>query len=467
MTTGSPTEVAAPTADGRSGVPSAVVVCVALAAASLALPAALSFDPWAWLVWGREVGDLALDTTGGPSWKPLPVLVTTVLAPLGDLAVPAWIVLIRAGALLAVVAAYRLAARAAGPAAGVVAGVLLVLTPDGDPRFLRLVGEAHVDPVSVALVLFAAESHLDRRPVRALALGLCLALLRPEAWPFLGCYAVWFWARQPGRRPLVALVLLTVPVLWFGGDWWGSGDVWHGADAAQVSAGEPVIDRFVDALGVAAAMVVVPAWPAVGVALVTARRRGERAPQVLAGAAASWTVLVLLMAVTLGYAALSRFYLPAAGIFCVLAGIGAVRAVAALRRRPSVVPLAVVVVAGIALATPRAAGVVPILGAVAERGHVEADLDRVIADAGGRALASCGEVAVEGSGLLRTAVAWKLEVPMHRNPLQLSDGSGSLLLRDGGRRDRAVGASPHAEELARGSEWVAYAVRCPSALPDS
>lgn len=465
MTTETPTDVAAPTTTGRAGV--AVVACFALAAASLTLPAALSFDPWAWLVWGREAGRLALDTTGGPSWKPLPVLVTAVLAPLGDLAVPAWIVLIRAGALLAVLTAYRLAARFAGPVAGVVAGALLVLTPDGDPRFLRLVGEAHVDPVSVALVLFAAESHLDRRPVRVVGLGWCLALLRPEAWPFLGMYATWLWARRPEHRRVVALALLSIPVLWFGGDWWGSGDFWHGADAAQVSAGVPVDDRFADAVGVAAAMVVLPAWPAAGYALVTARRRGERTLQLLGWGAAAWILVVVAMAVTLGYAALSRFFLPAAAILCVLAAVGAVRAVTVVLHRRSAVPAALLVAASVALVVPRAAGVVPILDAVGDRGHIETDLDRVIDEAGGRALASCGEVAVEGHGLLRTAVAWKLDVPMKSNPLQLSDGTGSILLRAGGRRDRVVAASPHAEEVARGSEWVAYAVRCPSAVPDS
>ena len=51
-----------------------------LAALSLLLPWALAFDPLAWLVWGREIGRLALDTTTGPSWKPFPVLFTAPFA---------------------------------------------------------------------------------------------------------------------------------------------------------------------------------------------------------------------------------------------------------------------------------------------------------------------------------------------------------------------------------------------------
>ena len=59
-----------------------IAVCVVLGALSLALPSEASYDPWAWLVWGRELAHLNLDTTAGPSWKPLPVLVTALVAPL-------------------------------------------------------------------------------------------------------------------------------------------------------------------------------------------------------------------------------------------------------------------------------------------------------------------------------------------------------------------------------------------------
>jgi hypothetical protein len=50
------------------------------AAASLLLPWSLAFDPQAWVVWGRDVLRLDLDTRSGPSWKPLPVLIATPLA---------------------------------------------------------------------------------------------------------------------------------------------------------------------------------------------------------------------------------------------------------------------------------------------------------------------------------------------------------------------------------------------------
>ena len=89
----------------------APLACLVASIALLPVPAALAYDPTAWLVWGRELVRFELDTTGGPSWKPLPVLVTTVLAPLGDLADEAWLVVVRAVALFGLVVAFRLATR--------------------------------------------------------------------------------------------------------------------------------------------------------------------------------------------------------------------------------------------------------------------------------------------------------------------------------------------------------------------
>src|SRR5581483_2923212 len=58
---------------------SALLACVALALISGAvLPTVPSYDPWSWIVWGREVFDphLSLLIGGGSSWKPFPVLFT-------------------------------------------------------------------------------------------------------------------------------------------------------------------------------------------------------------------------------------------------------------------------------------------------------------------------------------------------------------------------------------------------------
>ncbi|MCQ7030022.1 hypothetical protein MRO55_26335, partial [Escherichia coli] len=61
-----------------------------------------SYDPWAWLLWGREVTRLELSTAEGPAFKPLPVFVCALLRPLGGAAPEAWVLIARAGAVLAV-----------------------------------------------------------------------------------------------------------------------------------------------------------------------------------------------------------------------------------------------------------------------------------------------------------------------------------------------------------------------------
>src|SRR4051812_772975 len=61
-----------------------IAVAAAIAALSLIVIApAPSYDPWMWLLWGREVTEGGLDTRDGPAFKPLPVAVCALLAPLG------------------------------------------------------------------------------------------------------------------------------------------------------------------------------------------------------------------------------------------------------------------------------------------------------------------------------------------------------------------------------------------------
>ena len=70
-----------------------------IAALSLLIPSTPSYDPWAWLVWGHEIIHLDLHTTGGPSWKPLPMLFTTVFALFGKAQPDLWLIIARTGAM--------------------------------------------------------------------------------------------------------------------------------------------------------------------------------------------------------------------------------------------------------------------------------------------------------------------------------------------------------------------------------
>lgn len=102
---------------GARAVAGATVLCLLLASLTvLARPTALAPEAWSWLAWGREAADLDPFPVD-PAFRPLPVLVATVLAPIGDAAPNLWLILTRAGAVAAVLAAALLAHRlAAGPA---------------------------------------------------------------------------------------------------------------------------------------------------------------------------------------------------------------------------------------------------------------------------------------------------------------------------------------------------------------
>ena len=103
----------------------------------LLAPWAPTYDPWAWLVWGREVAGLELDTSAGPAWKPLPVLATTLLSPFGAAAPWLWLLLAHARDVLAVILAFRLAARLAGGRGRWFAGCVAVLGLVSTTGFLR------------------------------------------------------------------------------------------------------------------------------------------------------------------------------------------------------------------------------------------------------------------------------------------------------------------------------------------
>src|ERR1700679_2659488 len=97
----------------------AVVGCLALGVISvLTLPSLPGYDSFSWVVWGHEIAHhvagprLPLIFRGGPSWKPLSVLFTTMFGFFGA-AVKLWIAFARGIGLLGLYAAYRLGDRLA------------------------------------------------------------------------------------------------------------------------------------------------------------------------------------------------------------------------------------------------------------------------------------------------------------------------------------------------------------------
>jgi hypothetical protein len=442
-----------------------------LAALSLLLPSTPSFDPWGWLVWGREVVALDLDTTSGPSWKPLPVAVTAVLSPAGDLAPDLWLVVARTGWLAAMALAFVLAARLAGPWAGVVACVALLLTPGVEARWLRFFFQGDSEPLLVALCLGAVLRHLDGHRSQALLLGGLAALLRPEVWPLLGLYGLWLWRGDGSRRVLVAVVLAAVPLAWFGGDWLGSGSLWTGADRAQVIGA----DRLALVWEAVSGLVVLPVWLAAAACVALALRSRERLVLWLTGGALAWMALVGAMTLALGFAALGRFLAPPAAVLCVLGGVGAVWVVRLVGERAGArgaAGIAVLLLAAtIPLALPRAEQLAPQVQEAAARERLEAQLDLALRRAGGdQAVIRCGGgLAADQAGLAinaQPALAWKLGVRMADVPRFLGPRPGVVFARVGGTRQRTLSlqSRPGVRRLARTEEWAVFAVDCPTGL---
>jgi hypothetical protein len=402
------------------------LACLALAAASLLLPTALAYDPWAWLIWGREIGRGELHTVLGPSWKPLPLAVTVPGALLGDRVAPElWLLVARAGALGAVVVAARLGARVAGRGAGLAGALLLACAP-------WLWYDAALGN-SEGLLLLALLAAVDRwwagRLGQAFALLVAAALLRPEAWPFLGLAALALVRADRARLPWVAGGLALVPLLWLVPEWIASGNPWRAADVAQAvtedapgAQARPALAVFGEAVG---GLPLLALAGLVALAALGLRSRGAAggrgllrpgSARALAALGLAWLLLVAAMAEA-GFSGRLRYASPALAVGCVLAGAGLARGARALidgplrpTRRVAALAGPAVVALGLAGAGAEAASSAPEeLRELRHRAALRDELDVVVRAGGGAgALVRCGTLSTHPA--VFTLVAWRLDL---------------------------------------------------------
>jgi hypothetical protein len=406
---------------------SATVACAVLAALSAAvLPTVPSYDPWSWISWGREVVDphLGFVIAGGPSWKPLPWFFTTVYALFGAAAAPTlWVITARTGGLLGLVAAYRLAARVVGAprwaavTAGVLAAAGVVVTQEWFYEMFRGTSE----PMLIACALWAIDRHLDGRYGWAFVLGLATGLIRPEAWPLIIAYAVWMWWRSRSTRTaiLLALGLLALPFFWFAPPWIGSGQPLLAATHAKDYNGQLGSDPFLTVLGRGLDVQTIPVlvFGVLAAALAWLRQPRDWLTLALAGGALVWWVVVVAMTID-GYPGLERFYLPAAGVTAVLAGVGIVR-LAELAARGRGLVAAGVVVGLIAVTIPFTGGRLNEArrqDRIASQAVTRLDqLSAAVAAVGGHArVYPCRSSFAAVNHGVQTALAYKLHVTLER-----------------------------------------------------
>jgi hypothetical protein len=428
-----------------------LAAALVLAAGSLALPFWPVYDPWAWLVWGRELLGGGFETAAGPSWKPLPVLVDAPLSLLGDAAPKAWLLVARSGWFAAALLAGLLAARLSGEgtgrwrwAAAAVAAGSVALTGDAFTPPLRQFTGGLSEPLLVALVLGAVWAALDERPGLALGLGTAAALMRPECWPFLALFAYISARERPELRPAAVTVAILVPLAWFVPDIVGAGNPLEGSQTARGADIEPL-----DFFAVLWRMLAAPlaaAW--LGLALLLWRERAglDRPLAILGAGAAAWILLVAVMAIA-GFAGLPRFLAPATALVAVLGGVGLARTAAAASLPGSAGPfnryadqksggppswlLRGLVVAALVLAVAgfgwRAAQIPGDLEVVERQKRSLDQLFDLVDATGEDTLLACQDHVRMTRVREQTALAWKLDEPIASVPIRRKPRYGVAL----------------------------------------
>jgi hypothetical protein len=442
--------------DSRFGpLPVALSACGLLALASLAAPIEPLYDPWAWLVWGRELAGLDLDTSSGPSWKPLPSLVAVPLSAFGAAAPDLWLALARAGWLAVPVLAWRLAARLVGvpgaqaAAAGAIAALGTILLADDFTAWVRQGAGGLAEPALAALVLGAVEAHLSGRSRLALGLALAACLIRPEAWPFAALYA-WHEVRAGTIRPWAAGAgAALVAAAWFLPDLAGAGNPLEGAGRARGADNSPL-----EALGWAAAMPPAALWAGVVAGVLPWRGHLPAPAGTLVAGALAWIALVAAMAAA-GYAGLPRFMVPAIAVLSAVGAAGLVRAATAGRgwvaAAAGAAALALAVQAGV-----RAADVPGELERIGDDSAAIADLrDLAAADPG--AFSGCGGLWTSDF-LTHTPLAWQLDLPLSAivTTGTVAPADGRLVV--GARTDPALAARTESSGvvIAADDVWLVF-----------
>ncbi len=320
----------------------------------------------------------------------------------------------RAGGLLACVMTYRVAFRLTrGGWYGVVAGIASALALFSSFHFVRDAALGNSEPLLAALFLWAFERHLEGRRDHALYLGVACALLRPEAWPFLGLYGLWLWFAEPRLRLRMVGFAALIPALWFLPEWWGSGDPFRaGARANAPNPGSvafaerPSFELFkkfqkttispVELGVVIATAYAVVAW---------ARRRTEARTLALAVLGFAWFALVAAMTEA-GFAGNQRYLIVTTAAVCVLGGIGMTRVIQGIgwlgerfghSQRAGTIAAATFLVLGLLIATPiiraKANNISRVAGGLEHEADVWHDLKGAIDQAGGEdRLLACGGV---------------------------------------------------------------------------
>jgi hypothetical protein len=320
-----------------------------VSALSLLFNHAIDYDPEGWIVYGRELlGPQALNTTGFPAWKPLPAIMIApfTLITRGEADVYYWLFITRAAAVLTVFGCAALAFRFGGRVAALLAGFLVVISP-----WWGVDGAIGRDSSLSAVLFVSAFLAHYRGWYRWSVIALVgLALLRPEATPFIFLYGFWMWRTR--RLPwwftvgaiAVVVLLWLVPTILHSGLSPVAISLNSGGRNAAVNTKFPFLTVIIDAAKQTRQLPAVLLGVAVlaslyGLALRWRARRGHDSDAgasatllwgrsgeelLLLGAALTW-VLGVAAETQKGYAGNPRYLVPAVAVFFAVGAVLAVR----------------------------------------------------------------------------------------------------------------------------------------------
>ncbi|HEX5195171.1 MAG TPA: hypothetical protein VFW09_20440 [Solirubrobacteraceae bacterium] len=424
-----------------------LALCLIAGAVSLRLPTTPNYDPWVWLIWGRELVHGHLSTAGGPTLKPLAMVFTTIVAPFGSAAPNMWVAIARAGIAAATTLSFLLTARLSLSAASAlprgaaiaVAGLAGIAAAGGVlllQSFIYVAAQGYSEGLLLTVVLLAVLRHLDGAVRQTQALLFAASLDRPEMWALFIVYGLWLWRADPGARRLIGVLAALILPIWLLPDLISSGSLLRGAEYASYPRGagttacpfcsevanyEWPLVRLPFRIGVALALV-----PAMAAAPPSrsgrARPRSERRLDVCVGVL--FVAALVLFAedavlTELKFSGNGRYLFPAACLTIVVGMVGWARgtgwafALAArfAGRLAAWAAAAVVAAAAVAAIVPSAVDAFAALPAtwagLRFQADVRHDVAAAIARAGGAGrLKSCGTV--QTNTQLAPVVAWNL-----------------------------------------------------------